>query len=336
MSTDNNNNDSVELLRYSETTSFEEIDSYEEISEDSLAISENLNNDESIENVSENNDESIENVSESNSESIENVPNLPTDTVISSSNSPLEFSMSDSSTSWTETIEAFLDQLNDIDFDSDYERDILLKRGLEEPTPTPNDSEDECGDDDEVINELRSGQRFLLCLAVPVLLSQLLMLLILSSSNGSNAKSSVILHPITSIKTIHYHHHYYYDQQEEKPKKGFMYIFFNPFAAIYNCRYFKITSEWVAKEYRKQINDPNSFISHISNYVRLYLNSIKTRVLKLNNVMKSGLENEIGKALRIRDNWNRAVYNKIYEITSTPQYQRAVSTLKKWKDRLFS
>lgn len=244
--------------------------------------------------------------------------------------------------SWTDTIEALLDQLNDIDFDSDYERDILLKRGLKEPGQVSEDEQViEQDDEERVINELRTGQGFLLCLAVPVLLSQILMLLILSSTT-SDAKSSIIVRPIGHIQTIHYHHHhhhYYYHEDKKPSNSRFAYVFFNPFGAICNNRYFKTTFAWISKEYQNQLNDPSSLISQLSHYIALYLNSIKSRVLKLNDVMRSGLDNEIGKALRVRDNWNRAVYDKIYKIASKPQYQRVVSTVSKWasaiKDRLF-
>lgn len=249
---------------------------------------------------------------------------------------------SSSTSSWSDTIEAFLDQLNDIDFDSDYERDILLKRGLKEPGQVSDEeADDEESEEEKVIEELRSGQGLLLCLAVPVLLSQIIMLLILTSTT-SNAKTSIILRPADQIRTIHYHHyyhhhhhHYYYDPKKET-RDGLAYVFFNPFGAICNSRYFKLSTAWISKEYRKQLNDPSSLVSTLSHYLSLYLEGIKSRVLKLNNVMDS----EIGKALRVRDTWNRAVYDKIYKIASSPQYQRAVSTISRWaaaiKDRLFS
>ena len=249
------------------------------------------------------------------------------------------YNSNNNSSSWSDAIEAFLDQLNDIDFDSDYERDILLKRGLNEPGEINVDDQDIEDTEEKVINELRTGQGFLLCLAVPVLISQILMLLILTSTT-SNAKSNIIVRPIGQIQAIHYHHYHHHYEPKGKSENGFAYVFFNPLGAIYNSRYFKITAAWISKEYRKQLNDPSSFISQLSHYISLYLNSIKSRVLKLNNVMKSGLDNEIGKALRIRDNWNRAVYDKIYKIASTPQYQSVVSNVSKWasaiKDRLFS
>ena len=328
--------ESVVSLSYSEAVSFEEVDGRSETDVIEVPIESEKMAKESTDDV---NDEAIESNEYIESDNLEVIdipvpsptPNLPAISIVSSS---LEFTVEDS---WSDTLETFLDQLNDIDFDSDYDRDILLKR---ETHTVVSDEEEEAG----VMDELMTGQRLLLCLAVPVLLSQILMLIILSSSSANVKSNSLIVKPIGPIRSVHYYHHHYHHYYYHEPKKetnnGFAYVFFNPFGAIYNSRYFKTTSAWISREYRKQLQDPSSFISQLSHYTTLYINNIKSRVLKLNDVMKSGLENEIGKALRIRDNWNRAVYDKIYKITSTPQYQRVVSTASKWataiKDRLFS
>ena len=347
----NSSTESVVSLSYSEAVSFEEfeqtVDEFDkptdvtrETYESTVEVEDKLV--EFYESSQESETSETVNLSIETMESADNIEELKHFTSPTPIQPGIASYNSDNNSSWSDAIEAFLDQLNDIDFDSDYERDILLKRGLNEPGEINIDDQDIEDTEEKVINELRTGQGFLLCLAVPVLISQILMLLILTSTT-SNAKSNIIVSPIGQIQAIHHHHYYYYHHHYEpkgKSENGFAYVFFNPLGAIYNSRYFKITAAWISKEYRKQLNDPSSFISQLSHYISLYLNSIKSRVLKLNNVMKSGLDNEIGKALRIRDKWNRAVFDKIYKIASTPQYQRVVSTVSKWasaiKDRLFS
>jgi hypothetical protein len=331
----NSSSESVVSLSYSDVVSFENVnkEEYKEEEEEAGGLDDN----EMIEaNSIEFDNIKLSELFESPSESevsgttIEEIKHFPSPTPAGTT------SIISNDSSWSDSIEAFLDQINDIDFDSDYQRDILLKRGLKEPDEI---SEDEQGDDEEqkFIDELRIGQGYLLCLAVPVLLSQILMLLILTSTT-SNAKSSIIVRPIGQIQAIHYHHYHHYEQKNSG--NGFVYVLFNPFGAIYNSRAFKITAAWISKEYHKQVNDPSSFVSQLSHYIALYLNSVKNRLLKLNGVIKLGLDNEIGKALRIRDSWNRAVYDKICKIASTPQYQRTVSTISNWaaaiKNRLFS
>jgi hypothetical protein len=344
----NSSSESVVSLSYSDVVSFENVnkEEYKEGEEEEYKEEEEeeaggLDDNEMIEaNSIEFDNIKLSELFESPSESevsgttIEEIKHFPSPTPAGTTTT----SIISNDSSWSDSIEAFLDQINDIDFDSDYQRDILLKRGLKEPDEI---SEEEQGDDEEqkFIDELRIGQGYLLCLAVPVLLSQILMLLILTSTT-SNAKSSIIVRPIGQIQAIHYHHYHHYEQKNKNSGNGFVYVLFNPFGAIYNSRAFKITAAWISKEYHKQVNDPSSFVSQLSHYVALYLNSVKNRLLKLNGVIKLGLDNEIGKALRIRDSWNRAVYDKIYKIASTPQYQRTVSTISKWaaaiKNRLFS
>lgn len=347
----NSSTESVVFLNYSKTVSFEEVEveEFEQTTMDDFDKAADVTN----ETYESTEDENIKLVEIYESSEATEIINLSTEHMESAESMSIEElkhftsptpliqpgmdSYNSDNSSWSDAIEAFLDQLNDIDFDSDYERDILLKRGLNESGEVNFEDQDDAEDTEEmIINELRTGQGFLLCLAVPVLLSQILMLLILTSTT-SNAKSNIIVRPIGQIQSIHYHHYY---EPKGESGNGFAYILFNPFGAIYNCRYFKITAAWISKEYRKQLNDPSSFISKLSHYISVYLDSCKSRVLKLNNMIKLGLDNEIGEALRIRDNWNRAVYDKIYKIASTPQYQHVVSTVSKWasaiKDRLFS
>lgn len=256
--------------------------------------------------------------------------NLPSEQLLSSplfasSSSSSSFSQFDyykedaSFSSWSESIEAFVEQLNDVgvDYDTDAEDFIQLISAVKDDNADANDFDSE--EEQSAVEALKNGQRFLIYLAVPVLLSQLFMLVILS--NSSVTSSVIVATP--QIQAVHYHHHHFYyykvaqentrNSNKESASKRFFYIFFNPFAAIYNSKYFKQSAEWISR----------------------YFEGIKERMMKLNGIIRHNLDEDfIGKALRTRDNWNRAVYDKIYEIAATPQYQRAVGKVSKWASSL--
>lgn len=213
--------------------------------------------------------------------------------------------------SWTESIETFINQLNDFDYSYDHFSET-----------TVDISTDDNEDERETIEKLKKGQIFLVYLTVPVLISQLLMLIILANS-GAQANQNQLI-PVMNIN--HRHHHYNYnfyvfeERSQSSSKRGFFYIFFNPIGALLNSRYFV----WICDEYKRQCSDPNSLISKLQGAF---------------GSVRKGIEAELGNALKIRDNWNKAVYEKIYKVAASPKYQRAVSTISKWtgalKDRIF-
>lgn len=242
--------------------------------------------------------------------------------------------------SWTSSVEAFISQLNDYNNDngSSDSFELCEFKGLGEM----GDSEDE--------ERVMGTQKFLTYLAVPVLISQILMIIILTSASNSNVNGgSNLVIPIVrpTICTIHrhhhvhhYHQHFYFSEEEETSdgtfSKRFLHIFFNPFSVLSNSKFYKKSAEW----FTEQANDPTSIIGQFFKYLDSYLRLIQIKFDKLNNVVCSGLDMEIGKTLAIRDKWTKGVYDKIYKIAATPQYKRAVSTVSKWasavKDRLFS
>lgn len=242
--------------------------------------------------------------------------------------------------SWTSSVEAFISQFNDYNNDngSSDSFELCEFKGL-------GDSEDE--------ERVMGTHKFLTYLAVPVLISQILMIIILTSaSNNSNVSGgSNLVIPIVrpTICTIHHHHHvhhyhqhFYFSEEEETSdgtgtfSKRFLHIFFNPFSVLSSSKFYKKSADW----FTEQASDPASIIGQFFKYLDSYLRLIQIQFDKLNSVVRSGIDMEIGKTLAIRDKWTKAVYDKIYKIAATPQYKRAVSTVSKWasavKDRLFS
>lgn len=245
--------------------------------------------------------------------SIDNpTPSSPVESV-----DPVDYYHSDCS--WIESIETFIQQLNDIDYSSDHQSESFDFFAAFE------DSEEE-EDERNEMRKLEQGQRLLAYLAVPVLISQLLMMIILANTVNNSTSNELI-----PVSVVHHYHHYYHShvyiiEDDHNKEKSFLYVFFNPFTVLLNSKYFKQASSWISHEYKK----------HCCTNAGGGLWSLFQEKF---GALCKGIETEIGTALRVRDNLNRAVYNKVYKIAASPQYQRAVSTVSKWastlKDRIF-
>lgn len=246
--------------------------------------------------------------------------------------------------SWTNSIEAFINQLNDFEYSYDSESEafeLLEFNGTNETEVISPESDNEHEGDELNFNDLNKNNWLLAYLAVPILLSHILMILVISQTSNLNVNGNSVF-PIVKpiIYSIHHHHHHnhnhhhYYYYTEEKNSDGsytkrFLHIFFNPFSIMFNSKYYKSFIDW----FTKQINDPTTHFGY-------YLNTIHSKLNTLRSVMTSGLENEIGKGLKVRDELSKVIYDKIYKIAETPQYKQIVSTASKWasaiKDRFWS
>ena len=253
--------------------------------------------------------------------------------------------------SWTSSIEAFIDQLNDFDYTYDHESETFELLEFHGLTALSEDEEENILNEQFEESNDKGMQSFFTYLTVPLLLSQLLMLIIITNAssnsnvNGNSAASLPIIRP--NFYAIHHHHHHhhhfhhYYYYSESKNSDGsftkrFFHIFFNPFSVIANSKFYKHSADWL----KEQANDPNSLIGQFFKYLQYYIATIQSQFNKLTDTVRSGLDKEIGNALKIRDNWNKAIYDKIYKVAASPQYKKAVATVSKWassiKDRIFS
>ena len=298
-------------------------------------VDNNLNKSDSEESTSSSSLSFLASLLDSDSE-VASSPLSHSDSNVASSSSSLSDSDSDSGScsivpsdyyhyggdSWPESIETFINQLNDFDYLSDHHS--------EENFDNDDGSEAEC-EKDKAVPET---QRLLAYFVVPILISQLFMLIAFSNigTGRIDARSSVI--PVT----VHHHHYYHIDHVHQHKKycrfyffesgekggqnnqskfKGFLYILFNPLDAFLSSKYFL----WIRVEFKKHASIPDGFLCKIG---------------KLTGYVRKEIESEIGNALRIRDNWNRAVYKQIYKLAESPQYQRVVKWIGTIKDRLFS
>lgn len=222
----------------------------------------------------------------------------------------------DEDKSWTESIETFINQLDDLNYSHDHESEAF---------EFLNDDDDEM-EEEVVVRRLRKGQKFLVYLAVPVLISHLLMLILLSSG-GDAAARDVKPGQLIVIHQNHHHHthcHYYiFESGDESTMSKFFYVLFSPFEALSNTRCFKQSTEWIHAEYKKHCSNPDSLLARFNRLL-----------MKVNAYMLNGIESEIGNVLRVRDQWNRIIYDKIYKMAESPRYQRVVSNVSKWASSL--
>ena len=253
--------------------------------------------------------------------------------------------------SWTSSIEAFIDQLNDFDYSYDHESETFELLEFHGLTALSADEEEDILNEHFEESSDKDMQSFFTYLTVPVMLSQLLMLLIITTAlsksnvNGNSASLPIIRPNFYAIHNHHHHHHHhyhhYYYYSESKNSDGsftkrFLHIFFNPFSVIANSKFYKQSADW----FKEQANDPNSLIGQFFKYLQYYIAGIQSQFNKLTDTVRSGIDKEIGNALKIRDTWNKAIYDKIYKVAASPQYKKAVATVSKWassiKDRIFS
>lgn len=248
---------------------------------------------------------------------------------------PHHFSNNHHENSWTDSIEAFLEQLNDLEppINTSTSNISFLEVSSNNNDYYFEDFDDD--DNDENDNNIKGEeyrQKLLTYFVMPVIISQLLMLIILSTVNSQVNSSSL---PTSSIN----HHHHYYriynpivviETTEHESTSGFtkkfLYVFFNPFAAIYNNRYIRIGLSRLHHEYLRQSSDPTSFLFHLNKHI----NALKSHLSSFANFLGKSFEIEIEKGLVLRDTWNRYIYEKIYKIVATPQYQKTVTTVSNW------
>lgn len=181
-------------------------------------------------------------------------------------------------------------------------------------------NQDEYEEDDvDDVRILQKGEKFLVYLAVPVLISQLLMLFILISS--ANASKSL---PIIHVHIHEFRHDYYFNnpistlgsqKASETAGHGFVYYLFNPFAIVFDSKYFIRAVSWISAK----AADPECLLGQSLRWFE----TVRARASGL-------LEREVSTALEMRNSWNKAVFNQVCRLAESPAYQRTISTISKW------